>query len=328
MRSYAIPRTYCERRIRLSAENIQELISAASPCEFTLQDDRAWSVCRLSTATADRIIQDLKNIGTMTSYSQNCEPPRVYPELEYKRDHLRREWEQTSLSSSNAPAISGLLEAQLMTLDRIISAQEAAEAPILRIAITRDEAGGPFVPEDGLPWPDTIGPIRGAPRARKLPMASERTRNWTRRPISICDQLKAILVVYKNSQEPEAADRLDSIRALGEPYSDLGCELLARYSPRLMIFSTLPEEEIRKKLIELPGFVSWRLLEPEEREDIVTDDVRFKLLTAELSFHANILKRAPHIRGLVEAEIERVRASAEALERLKKGRLILIQFAG
>lgn len=324
-KSYAIPHTYCERHIRVEAERPEKLVEAAAPCAFSVIGGGLISDCTLSREESDRVVAELRRLGTLLEYSQNCGPAPAYEELYYKRDNLRREWAELGLSSAAAPAIGGLLEAQFSTLDQLIAAREAALQAVMSIVLS-----GPEAAADGDTAP-YAGRFRRASSIKVAHKIGDRralapqARSWARRTSPVCEQLDAIIVEYETADSPEDSHRIDAARRLGEAYTDPDCARLRDAALTAAIFSTRPDTEIRRRLMGLPGLRSWRVDARSGGGNLVPDDRRFDDLSAERSALSGALSRAPHVLGLVDAEIERVRANAERLRRLRKGRLLLIR---
>jgi hypothetical protein len=324
-KSYAIPHTYCERRIAVAAPRLEKLIEASSPCKFLTQDGVARSDCRLSREESDRVVAGLRHLGTLTGYSQNCDPPPDYPELNYKRVNLRREWAELKLSSAAVPAISGLMDAQLATLDQIIAAHEAALTAILTIVLTAPEAAAPTGDGDAQFTPHRAWGVAKKAHKRGFPPETVTpAQAWSRRSRQACEQIDSIVVEYERTGGPDSSRLLKAALRLGSPFTDPVCGRLGDSALTAAIFSTKPETEIRKILMSLPGLRAWRAVTPHD-DGFVPDDRRFDLLSSELSAQRALLERAPHIRGLVRAEIGRVQENAERLHRLRKGRLLLIR---
>jgi hypothetical protein len=294
-------------------------VKAAAPCGFIRHAGGPRSDCRLSREESDRVIAELRRLGEMTAFSQNCDAPPDRPELYYKREHLSREWEDTALSSAAAPGINGLLSAQLATLDELLAAHEAALETALTIAIAGPDA---VKHAPGSANERTATPSRKSPaRRRALPASAQAPDSWVRRSRSVCEQLPQVIVGYEKTEDPEDDPRLRAARRLGKPYVEPGCRFPDSPGFSAAIFSTLPEKEIRRALTGQPGLKLWRV---QSAEGIVADDARFDALSAELEDQQSALERAPHIRALVRAEIERVRGNAEKLRALRAGRLLLI----
>lgn len=339
-KTYSIPRSYCERSISLASPRMEKLIKASAPCDFQIQDGQARSQCRLSREDSDRIVAALRRAGTLTAYSQNCDPPPAYAELTYKRDNLRREWAEIKLSSAEAPAISGLMAAQFATLDQLISANQTALETALTILISTSEAVTPsvagFFPKGEMKRAHKAAArtaryaIDGPPGASRFiinPSGEVMTPAvaWARRPRAACEQIDSIVVEYQETERSEDAVRLKTALRLGKPYTDAECPRLNGLTFAAVVFSTRREEEIRKSLMNLPGLRSWRAWSPAS-DDSVPDDRRFDMLSSELAARRTELERAPHIQSLVGAEIQRVRENAGKLHRLRGGRLLLIRF--
>ena len=329
-KTYSIPRAYCERRIALDSPSVENLVKSAAPCKFSIQNGGVRSDCRVTRKESDRIVGKLRRLGTLTAYEQNCNSPADYPELYYKRDNLRREREETPFTG--APAINGLLEAQLSTLEQLISAHETALQTLLTITIT----GAQFTPSDGVAFVLTYPSGGRDEKSRYYRVAKIAHRigsperpsaeDWARRSLSACQQIEPITVVFGMSGGPEDARRLAAARSLGETYVDPGCGLLSDPGLASAIFSTRPETEIRKILMGLPGVRAWRVGAPGGSPGSVPDDRRYVLLSAERVAKREVLARAPHIRSLVAAEMARVSDNAQRLWELRKGRLLLIRF--
>jgi hypothetical protein len=340
-KTYAIPRSYCDRRISLISSRPEKLIKAASPCEFSVQNGLAGSQCRLSRAESDRVVEALRRMGTLTAYSQTCDPPPEYQELTYKRDNLRREWGEVKLSSAVAPAISGLMAAQFATLDQLIAARQSALEAILTILISTSDAATPagtvFFPSgDRMRAHKAITRtaqyrIDGPPGASRFnidPSAGAATPSvaWARRQRAACEQVESIIVEYQKTGRPEDDQILHAASRLGKAYAEQACARLNDGALATVIFSSRSEKDIRKALTSLPGLRSWRAW-PAGDDGVVPDDRRLDMLSSELTAQRKALERAPHIRGLIGAEIERVRENAERLRPLRDGRLVLIRFA-
>ena len=339
-KSYSIPGTYCDRRIALLARRPEKLVKASAPCEFRVQDGQAFSYCRLPREQSDRIVASLRKLGTLTGYSQSCDPAPEYPELTYKRDNLRREWDEVKLSSAEAPAISGLMAAQLATLDQLISAHQAALETSLTIRISTSEAETP--PGAGI----YLRP--GAHRAHKVVMRTSRyvvdaplparfsnggsaeprtpSETWARRARPACEQLESIYVDYEKTGGPDDARLVKAALRLGSAYADPTCPRSTESAFAAAVLTSRPEREIRRTLMSFPGLRSWRS-SPAGEDAVISDDRRFEMLSSELAAQRTLLERAPHMRSLVAAEIERVRENAERLRQLRGKRLLLIRFA-
>lgn len=316
---YAIPGSYCASSITLEAPRVMRLVKASSPCKYRVRPGGVFSDCRLSEAEAERVVTELKRLGTMTAYSRNCAPRPENDELVYKRDNLRRESEEIGLTEAAFPGISRLMDAQLSTLDLLVFAHEAAFEAWLHIVIKSPEAT-PALGDAAAPARDEN---KATPYAAKV--AAKSGRSWTRRSRVACEQVEVITVEYEKSDGPMGAERLKTIRRLGEPYLDPSCRPTNDPSVAAAILTVKPEKEFRRILMELPGLRSWRVALPAPPDGIIPDDRRFEILSADLAANAEVLRGAPHIRALAIAELERVRENAARLRRLRGGRLLLIK---
>ncbi|UPT73673.1 MAG: hypothetical protein M0D55_17745 [Elusimicrobiota bacterium] len=331
-RSYSIPRSYCERHIKVSFKRVDEIIKDAAPCEFTINNGVASSDCPLSSAVADNIVSRLRNKGTMLSYSKRCDPAPSHPELYYKRDNLTREYEELGLPDEKLQAVTGLLIAQLDTLNALISSHEAALQTNLAIDI---------LPSDSPPAVDDQP--RRIKRAQKIKRAAKQINlvgsraeaamgGWLRQPRPVCSQIHSVSAVYERKGPPTDSKRLEVIRRLGENYEDASCPPLRDPQLAAAIFSVKPAKEILKRLTSLPDLRSLKndssvFADRRAADGYVPDDRRFDELTAELEARRTELERAPHIRALANAEIARVKDNATLLKRLRAGSLILVWFA-
>lgn len=318
-KTYAIPPTYCQRSIAVSSPRVEALMKAAAPCGFIRHAGGARSDCRLPREESDRVVAELRRLGEMTAFSQDCGAPPDRPELYYKREHLSREWEETALSSATAPGINGLLSAQLATLDELLAAHEAALETALTISIS-----GPAAmkrPPGAAAAPAAAPSRKNAARRRGLPASAQAADSWVRRSRSVCEQIPQVIIGYEKLEDPEGDPRLRTARRLGKPYVEPACRSLDVPGLAAAIFSARPEQEIRRALARQPGLRLWRV---QSAGAIVADDARFDALSAELASQRAALERAPHIRALIRAEIDRVRENAEKLHALRAGRLLLI----
>ncbi len=323
-KGYAISQSYCELSLTLASPRAEKLVKASAPCEFKARVGGIQSECRLPNEEAKRIAAELRRIGTLTAYSQACDAAPEFPELYYKRDNLKREWAE--LGINDAEGISGLMATQLSTLDWLISTHEAARVAELTIVISTT---GPSAPHRG---------SANSHPARVVTKIANKARPWfnpddtippeiawERRSRAVCEQIEKVGIAYENVAGPEDAARLAALHRLGPAYSDPSCSLVHDAVIGAVIFSVLPEAHIRKIIMELPGFQSW-IVSSFDGDGILPDDIRYDRLSAELLAHKEALSRAPHVRGLVAAEIERLRENAQRVRALRKGRLLVFQF--
>ncbi len=324
-KGYAIPRSYCELRLALASPRVEKLVKIAAPCEFNARNGGVQSECHLPREEAMRIIAELRRVGTLTGYAQDCDAAPEFPELYYKRDNLKREWAELGLI--DAGAIAGLMATQISTLEQLIARHEAARETVLNVIITANEPSPPlgnasdsrssFVAEKF---------ARVSKHAIKISSLPPSEIAWARRSRPVCEQVDTITVVYENGPESENIKRLAAANRLGAAYDDQSCPHLNGIMLGTAIFSPRPEPQIRKFLMELPGLKSWTVARLNGDDGVVPDDIRFDRLSAELLAHKEKLSRAPHVRGLVVAEIERVRDSSQMLHILRKGHLLLLRF--
>ena len=324
-KSYPIPRTYCEISLTLESPRVEKLLDASAPCEFIARTGGILSECRLPKEEAQRIVAELRRIGALTAYSQTCDAAPEYPELYYKRDNLQREWAEVGIH--NDGAIAGLMAAQFSMLDQLISKYEAASVAALTIVINTAEPNPPLIGKtDGRHAHVATNVARKAERAIPVAGATPLAVAWARRSRAACEQIDVVTITYENGPAPENDKRLALMHSFGAAYSDPSCRYFNDSGLGVAFISTLYEARIRKVLIEQPGFKSWTVAPLNGNDGVVPDDRRFDRLSAELVEQTETLARAPHIRGLVTAEIERVRDNAQMLQILRQGRLLWLRF--
>ena len=219
------------------------------------------------------------------------------------------------------------MAAQISAIEQLISMHEDALVAALTIIINTPEPNPPLVGKsDGRDTHVATKVARKAKHAINVAYAPSLAVAWTRRSRAACEQIETVTVSYENSPDPENAQRGVSLHRLGTAYIDPLCRRLNDARPEVAILSSLPEAQIRKILMELPGFKSWTVAYLNGYDGVVPDDRRFEQLSAELLAQKETLSRAPHIRGLIAAEIERVRDNAQRVHALRKGRLLFLQF--
>lgn len=316
---YRFPRSYCEYRIGLSVEDPKALISAASACEFSQDATGVSTVCRLPREESSQLAAKLRHMGKLTHYNQSCSPEASYPELYYKRDNLRREWEEIGVSSRALVSISGLMATELEVLDNLISQYEGALDSILTVEIRMAKSDGI---ETGRRR--QVRPIPSVPVAKKGP--SPAAVAWQRQTIHPCQQVKVVTVTFQRSGTSDQASLRDTASRYGKPYDDRTCPFLNRQSIVGGFLVGKSESDMRRALVKLSGFRSWSTTGVAMYRQIVPDDERYDRLSAELASQRELLANAPHVRAFVSAEIERVASSAETVRELRQGSLVIVAF--
>jgi len=325
-KGYAIPMDYCRHDILIETPDLDTARAKLTRCPFEtadIQESSAFTYCKTTRKDVEALIDSIKALGKIGFYRSKCPAIPDYPELFYKRDHLRTEAEPLHLSSSTLPGLAGLLDAQFQTLNRLISAHERASAPTVALLLMRR------LPEQ---WSECASAID-----KQLDSTPERGREqnrrfdgfnpWRRAPYPACDQLPKISAKYqvpRGSSKSPAIEKL--IRSLGSPYEEPDC-----FSDRgrdkgktFGVLSKRPSAEISKRMLRIDGLISWARVGQLRHAKAVLDDQRVEILTRELQEAAPLLEKAPHVRALAQAEIERVRPTAEKMRAIRSATLVLV----
>lgn len=243
------------------------------------------------------------------SLSQKCDPSPEVPELYFKRDILRREWEGISTASASMPGISNLIEAQLNILEESITGHETALQAYLVITITSSEKIPPLGDTEEILKNGTATTVISPP--------------WKyRRPGSPCRQAEGFVIILKKTDAPMDARRIKAIQRLGAPYDEPDCAFSGFPGFVGMIFSTKSAEKIQKAATELSDMQITRSTYQELHADVVSDDRRFEMLMREVASNGDLLLNAPHVREFIDAQIEQLKPMADRLHHLRKGLLI------
>lgn len=274
-------------------------------------------------ARPSAVREGLASLGRIEDFtldrSESSSPP-VPPELLYKQDRLRSEAERLGGRDADLPAVTGLLDAQLGTIDRIIKRYESPGPLTLHLDIPdaagRCPLGSPRV--TGMPgthYPGTASPASG----RDSRGIWERTANdvaCLHPPVLA----KASVAVPANRRS--AADAALERYRRGLPPVVSAC-----LAPGRIAVPRTREEEFRRLLRSLGELKSWSREEASPQSDgLIGGAWKARLLGQELEKNAGVLADAPHVEALVLAEIERLRPASEELARLEDFTLVELKF--
>jgi hypothetical protein len=322
-KGYPTPLSYCTHSYTLESAGVPE--TGLKDCRrdpFSFNSARVRLLCPAPGDSGYRLQPRLMRAGRLLDYKLSCQPVPDYPELYYKRSRLTEERAKLALSSASAPGVFGLLEAQLGTLAAIIELHERAKTPLLELYV--------------VPPGDSAEQARKELDSRRYQDQWELTRTknkhmrdwhpWDRKSYDACQQVPYALLEFAVDAKASGLAALEkSLSALGEPVAGPPCGLGSGLKAGRMLLHPGDFASLQRAAASLPGLRVWNRSIRQRYHGDVTDDERVDVLTKELSEHAAALEAAPHVRALAEAEVARVRETAEGVRALKKGTLVFVR---
>lgn len=320
-KSYAIPHSYCTHRLVAEAPKIDAHLINTIACPLANREPEAGSVyaiCRLPLEEVEASVTALKRSTKTIFEKKDCVDAPSYPELSYKSRHLEEEFKAIGLSSQTTPGIVGLYGAQMKTLEILQAKHERAKTPTLEVYISTGgrcagDACEKFLVsrwESSRDW------------QTEMQAQYDGSNPWGRSKQPACLQVSAFRVqldVAENSSEAEEARR--KLKEIGEPYQEDGCSRVP--GALFMVFARKSLLKVQQAILDLPGLKSF--VKNNIRGNFKRDDQRVSILGRELK--ALDPGKAPHLRAFVIAERERVKKTAEAIDKLNSGNLIIVSFA-
>lgn len=322
-RQYSIPYSYCMKRLVIESLEVGPGISSAIACPLEKRENRSgetYAICRLPTDKIEPSLTRLRALGRAVFEESRCGDPPSHLELAYKSRRLSEEFRAAELSSTSAPGLTGLYDAQMKALEIIQGRHERAMTPGMEVFVSTGGrcAGAACVQFLDSRWNSS----RDWQEERRL--SHDGFKPWNRSAYPACFQVRAINVFLEiRPDSPQANVVKQKLGKLGEPYEEPGCTRTG--APTFMVFSRKPLNSVVKASLDLPEIHSWGRNKFREA-NTKTDDARGPILTKELA--SVNLDLAPHLRALALAEVERVRDSAARIERLKSGVLVIAHFTG
>lgn len=313
-KKYSIPTVYCTKSIAVEFSDLRRALPLLERCGAPSKTDldRISTTCRLPLDSAEQLVRGLKERGRLVEFSQNCPKIEEFPELDFKHEILSREVSKVQLSTSAFPGITGLLEAQLGTLEWLRKRRDQAAPVLLAVAVGRP-------PKEGV----IRAPPAGVSDYLQMPPDAVQWHPWARSAYVPCQQVD---YVYSEFDAPAGSKDevkiLAAARALGEPYIDDDCELTRTFKPLAVVLSSKPLKDIREKMLALPGLRKWSKNHRRQFAKAIPDDQKAKILTEELAAAEALLRDAPAVSALIRAELNRLRPNAAGVSRLRRGTLI------
>lgn len=245
----------------------------------------------------------LLGLGEIQSYSEYCaSSAEAYPELDYKRDVLAREKAASAGALADLPAVSGLLDAELETLDRMIQTRDQSRLYQVHVEVLgRDQASAEG---SGVPRARVI-------RAHKVRRVDQRAgpsavAQWGRNAIPACERFPvSIMGVPRGELERWKKSLLKG----GAEYRQDGCHfgrngILANAA---VWVDPARLDAVKEELMKSGRMTRW---DPETPTAVffagLSSADKSERLTAELDHSADSLKDAPNIRALVRSELDRI----------------------
>ncbi len=326
-KSYSIPETYRAFVVRVTVppEKGEGLLrrledrgwKATTPNPvFGLGSDE-WLV---PGANAARIASDLGPAATIDSLEDKTAAGGIpeYPDLYYKRRVLSRERSRLGSKRSAVPAVDGLLEAQLATVDKLIGLHERAKASTAVILLINVR------PIDAGKW---IG-VALDRRRMAMPAAPPAPSLW-QRGVSDTDCLRppalaTATIAVTPDQFASAHAKLDAIM---DGYQRLGARRPCEDG--LTGYFLVPQDrepDLRAQLKNIGDLVGWDRWGDASRDEGPPAWHKTQLLRADLSAHRRELEKTPHLLSLVEAELSRLQPASDAYERTRASTAVKVRF--
>lgn len=319
-RAYSIPLAYSTTRFVLPANRFSAASTAIAPCGWSQTQDAAvvaFTRCRIDPGAEASLLARIRRLAPVKEIPERLPLPD-YPELAFKRDALTKELASIEDSAEEVPAIRGLLETQISTLDEIAKYVQEARRPAVELLVVASTAAS--VVEDGQ---RALGILSQREQQNERPIKVHWIHHWARVSYPVCEQLPVVFVTRASPQDAAAEKALRA--ALGkhaEPYHEGGC----RFTPSSQMYLTdLPLDRLVPALTALEGVTQVRQSPMMRYQRDLTDLERFDVLSAELTTRSAILAKTPTIRAFVRGELERIRATADGLRRINGRRLVVVK---
>jgi hypothetical protein len=319
-RTYSIPASYCSTRFIALPSAVAHAEKALAPCRWTESGgEPVYARCPVLAEERDRLLRRLRRERGILKEASDCRTPPAYPELDEKRETLKREAEEVGLSSSTLPAAAGLVRAEMGALDGLIAAQASAHTPVIEFVVA-DSTSAASIAAAG----KTADRLGAEAFQRAHPYKPHWTHHWARVTYPVCEQVPVAFVSLEAAPGgSEDARARKALRRLGAPFVESGC----RFGDATMVLSRTPWPRLARRIVDLPGFVSLRR-SPRMRYYLdLADDQRYDELSAELARRPDPLAAAPHVKALVRAEMRRVRPQAVRLRSMRGRRLIVVRLS-
>lgn len=324
---YSIPLSYCIHAYTVESSTLPSTgLRGCRTESFSYSTNhvgtRARLLCPAPGDKAFRVRSKLGESGRVLDYQLHCQPVPEHPELYYKRDHLKAEIAALKVSSAAAPAISGLVEAQLGTLAAFIEVYELARTPLVEIFVippgdSREEARRELASRRSQDeW-----------AVRKAQMRHMREWHpWDRRSYAACEQVPYALLEFSIDDDASGLAALErALSKIGTPVFDASCAMAPDLRAGRMLLHPGDSRSLQRAAAYLPGLTAWSSSNGRAFAGYVSDDDRVELLAKDLKEHAAALEAAPHVRALAEGEIDRVRETSDKVRSLKKGLLVFVR---
>lgn len=315
MATYRFPPTFCARALTIEVSSFEKAEKDLAPCGRLMPNtDRVWEVhCRLPQHQAEALAKSLKSRYRVTNYNQGCQEPELAPELDYKRTRLKEETAALELESADLPAISGLLEAQRLALDRLIWQRDQAKLASLGVVAV---------------LPDTPGAENAYPGHREEPRyngPNPDAHPWTRHSVPPCLQIGRIDIELEDGAGAAARTAVTAaITGLGLRELDGDCPLFERPRPSEVYLTSAPMRGA-SPLAALKGIKTIDRRPPSLPPGAPTDDEKFAALNRDFVSLGARLEKAPHIKALLRAELDRLKDRAVVVRRLHQGTLFVVR---
>lgn len=319
-RRYDFPTERCQVSISVNVESVEKAFRHFTACpqfRLTVTDPMSFG-CRVPPEEGERIVAALKSEGELLYFHRQCaSPPEPAPDLDYKLEVLRRESLQLNLSSGSFPSITALLEVQLGTLSWLVKRRDQASSHMIGVILGtrgRDESSRRFIARNGWGGMNDVGPL---PENFKL-------HPWTRSPIRPCTSVPSAVGIYSPMGDPNIESRIiQASKRLGEPGFALPCSRTGSDQVVSMVFSRKPLSEIREVMTSIPGMEHWDVSRDLNRGWNLADDDKYERLRAEQASLGSRLTETPVLAAFLDAELDRLRPSFEAIKRMRDGHIVV-----
>lgn len=311
-KDYNFPEFFCVRRLAIEVPSQESVEHDAEKCGvFESFGDGKWNVnCRLAASEAERVLKKLKAKYRVLFYEERCRKGRLAPELDYKSKHLTKEAKGLRANSRNAPALTGLLEAEGKALDEKIQERDLMEQTALVIIAVLPGTQG----NDGdVPPPLAAQTDSISRRAYEHP--------WARRTVPPCLQVDHYELRFKDEQSRAKAHI--SLAEMSEEYKDPDCPLATDSSSQVVYLSTSALQSNVFGLLE--GIRSINLRASSLPPGTPPDDEKAAALERDRDVLGARLRKAPHVEALLHWVLPQLNDRAAAVSRLRQGTLILIR---